>query len=1210
MHYLAKKRKHKRGVGLVGLLVATVVLSLVLAGGFWVYKQFGDLDRAQRASTNEHMMDQAHVDALHGGNLVQGTSSEDDMTGVHVLSELGKTRQQRLESVSVETVANQGSATEELVTIGSSEGTAMAAAAMTRTDGVAAPPPTITNPNIPVVNIWAVTAGGVDIPQGAQLGHPSDYRVHWTSAYADALEVFYSLDGGTPTSIGTQLNAVVGPYSTPAGAHTHTFTATAVGNGAKVSTSYSFQSITYVADLDATPNPALVGQDLTISWDTNYPERYITLTTPSGASSNFVSSPSETGTKTFSIPQGNEHAGVYTFALYGGSDPLNPIEKRNEVAVTVTPLTAEFHVSPTTYVYEGDTLALDWTTNAPNAIIRSDYMGMLQSIDGGPSRTTGTASYIVPNGAGTRVMEMHLFDLIPDIEIPLTILKKELSLTYSTPYAQVLTGDTITLTWVANGYTQFDVLKDVPSPQQILATDSPADKRSSGSTTYTPTAAGKYTFYPRTNGWDWNSAKQVKITVVDPSTTLSVSPATIDVSGDSAISWGSNYGTSSLQVRRASPLPQAWTTIDSMVRGDANKSLSHHVSNSTMQLETWEVRVVGDGVQRALESFTLYPLQSASCTVTQTPTWSGDVATVQWSSQGYADVRVQRNTVTQWSGSYGYSGSQSQPLNAGDYTYRLWHDGTTTTCSGGSFTVKDHSASISVSPSSMVSGNNATVTWSTDWPGAYVTRGTATQWTGLSGTKSQSITNTGTSDVTHYYHVRSSDGTIRAQDGITVQPPWNHSCSVGPTSIYEGNQTRVQWSTNEANPRLQRNGSTQWSTASGDQWQTLSSAGSYSYSLVTDLGSYSCGSVNVSVPLYWTIYANKTSVNTGEVFRVTWDSNQSGAYGVRHRDSQEWHSNSYYVDQSEASAGTYTYSVRDSSGNQKGTVTITVAEPPWGSISTSKPGATVGETITVTWNSNISGAYARWISPSGTTLGTWNTGAGGPHSIYPTLSQSGTHSFRLYNSSGGVVDEATCNASVAKSADMWVNDAQSERTYDNASIASSGVNVRWATTGYGTVFVRVLKSGNPYETKTGTSGNAASYINNGNADGSTIPFDFQLYADGSLIRTIRINVRAEDPPVVHPATAKWGYVFQQGELWETKRIGYDIAMSVFQFPTDNNAIHAGNYCEGALGTAPPGIWNWSGSYGGYSCSVTYKAGWGTSAVTYDITVSGDSHLPQ
>ena len=351
----------------------------------------------------------------------------------------------------------------------------------------------------------------------------------------------------------------------------------------------------------------------------------------------------------------------------------------------------------------------------------------------------------------------------------------------------------------------------------------------------------------------------------------------------------------------------------------------------------------------------------------------GASVTITWSSTN-ASTCVAGGA---WSGTLALSGSQSITPPAGMLTYKV-------TCTNGGASRAQSAAltvyppptvSIAASPSTVISGQVSTLTWSTT---NATTCTKAGAWSGSAPTIGSLVvgpTNAGT--YTYSLSCTGPDGTTIGSATLTVIPLPQITLTFTPSSIPVGGTSTMTWTSSNTTSCV---ASGSWSGAeptSGSQTIGPFPAGLYLYGLTcTGPGGSTSNTqgITVFVPPTATITVTPSSVPSGTAVSLTWSSTNASSCQA----SGAWSgpiSVSGNASFTPTASGSFTYGITcmgPSGGTVSANANLMVYGQPAASLTLSAPTIIAGGTATLTWTSSqttsciASGAWTGALEVSGT----------------------------------------------------------------------------------------------------------------------------------------------------------------------------------------------------------------------------------------------------
>ncbi len=336
------------------------------------------------------------------------------------------------------------------------------------------------------------------------------------------------------------------------------------------------------------------------------------------------------------------------------------------------------------------------------------------------------------------------------------------------------------------------------------------------------------------------------------------------------------------------------------------------------------------------------------------------------------------------------------------------------------------SVSLTVSPSSILVGKSATISWnvsnttsattctgSGDWPGST----TVTPTSG--GSKSTGILNTAKTYTYSLTCINEGGTGFQKNVPLTVSlpPPPAVSISVNPISISTGQSSTISWTaTNNptsCTPSSDLAGPITPLAGGSKSTGTLNTARTYTYSLQCSNagGSSNIAQTTLSVgsgnsanqPPVVTISASPSSISTGSSSTISWTATNSPTSCSASGTTSNWVNSPGASGStstgiiSSTGARTYTISCTNSAGSGSKSVTITVVALPTVSVSLGSSSINTGVSTTYSWSS----ANASSCTGGGSLSGAMAT-SGGPTST-GVKSTAGIYNYTVtcVNSIGG-----------------------------------------------------------------------------------------------------------------------------------------------------------------------------------------------------------------
>ncbi len=280
-------------------------------------------------------------------------------------------------------------------------------------------------------------------------------------------------------------------------------------------------------------------------------------------------------------------------------------------------------------------------------------------------------------------------------------------------------------------------------------------------------------------------------------------------------------------------------------------------------------------------------------------------------------------------------------------------------------------ATVRLTPSQLTVSINVTITLS--WSGVGASSCTAfggtagDGWTGaLPASGNQSVVESTTGATTYGISCTYPDG-HQSTDEVTVT--WLSSSPAAfvtaPVEVWAGGSWPVTWSTNDPPCQLTYGSTTQMlSGSSGTITATQSAPGQYDYHIACGNGSPTAtadATVNVVAPSLG-FNPNTTDLRLGQVLELTWESLANSCTAAGGETNDGWSgtqaTGNGFVTVTPAALGTYTYKLNCVQGavSAQASVTVTVENnPAYATLTVSNNVIEIGQTVTVSYKSNIDG---------------------------------------------------------------------------------------------------------------------------------------------------------------------------------------------------------------------------------------------------------------
>jgi hypothetical protein len=459
-----------------------------------------------------------------------------------------------------------------------------------------------------------------------------------------------------------------------------------------------------------------------------------------------------------------------------------------------------------------------------------------------------------------------------------------------------------------------------------------------------------------------------------PTVTLAVAPGSV-VSGSAAtLTWSSTNAT-------ACAASGNWSGARA-TSGSASTGVL--TANSAFALTC--TGAGGSATQSVNVTVTQPAAPSVTLTASPTTVALGGSTTLNWSSSNAASCAASGG----WTGTKALSGSEARAGLAATTTYTLMCTGpggtasqsvTVTVASGPT----PPSVSLSATPSSVISGNSSTLSWTS----ANATACTASGgWSGSKSANGSEVRPNLTATATYTLTCTGSGGSAAQSVTVTVNPAPMPTVSLTatPASVVSGGSSTLNWSSTNASSCTATGG---WSGAKGltgtEVRGGLTSTTSYTLSC-TGAGGTATQTVTVNVtpatpPPTLALSANPTAVLQGNSSTLTWSSSNATSCAA----TGDW-TGGRATNASESTGAlsavrtyTYTLSCTGAGGSTSRTATVAVGAVPVPTVTISANPAQVaqGGTSNLTWsstNAQTCTASGGW-SGARATAGTLTTSA-------------------------------------------------------------------------------------------------------------------------------------------------------------------------------------------------------------------------------------------
>ena len=462
---------------------------------------------------------------------------------------------------------------------------------------------------------------------------------------------------------------------------------------------------------------------------------------------------------------------------------------------------------------------------------------------------------------------------------------------------------------------------------------------------------------------------QLAVTTPAPTVSISASPTVVDSGGVTNLTWSSTKATScSASGAWSGARPTSGTETSAPLTANSSFTLTCTGDGGTSS-QTASV-TVNSPVPAPSLSLTANPLNVAM----------GTASTLTWTSANATDCTASDG----WSGSKGTAGTQSSGLLSATTKFTL-------TCTGtGGFATQSvtititstpplaPTVSLSASPTSIASGGNATLTWSSTNATSCTASG---GWSGAQSTSGTQSTGALTASTSYTLSCSNGAGSASQTALVTVVPRPTVALSANPTSVVSGTASTLTWSSTNATS----------CTASGGWSGATPTSGTASTPLLTTSTTFTltCSgtggsrsrsvivSVSASPPPTVTLAANPTAVASGSASTLTWSSTNATSCTA----SLGW-SGTKAISGTQSTgaitaATSYRLTCTGSGGSANQTVQVTLLPAPVVSLTANPTSVASGGTSTLTWsaaNATSCAASGGW-SGNQPTSGTATTAA-------------------------------------------------------------------------------------------------------------------------------------------------------------------------------------------------------------------------------------------
>jgi trimeric autotransporter adhesin len=768
---------------------------------------------------------------------------------------------------------------------------------------------------------------------------------------------------------------ISGTWSTGQLTNNTEYEVTCSGSGGSASQSVNITVSAAAPEVKLSVNPSTVapGGSATLAWSSTN----ATACTASGAwsGSRVVSSSQSTGPITANS--------IYTLTCTGLGGSAS---QSATVSVAAVAPTVSVGANPSTLT-KGGSSTLSWSSTnatactASGAWSGSKAPGGSQSTGAVQANSTFTLNCSGPGGNASQSTTVSVKSPVPTVNL-------------SVGPSAITSGGTATLTWSSSNATTCSASNGWSGTKATSGSQSTGALTTNA--TYTLTCTGP--------GGNATQSATVSVKAPAPTVALRASPSSITSGASATLTWTSTNATSCAA-------SGAWSGSRSVTSSQSTGALT---ANQTYILTC--TGAGGSATQSATVTVTAVPAPTVSLGASPSTVASGSASTLSWSSTNAASCTASGG----WSGSKAATGSQSTGALSANATYTL-----TCTNSAGTKATQSTTVSVtqpapkvalSVSPSTITSGNSAMLTWSSSNATACTASG---GWSGsmaMSGSKSTGALKANTSYSLTCTGVGGS-ATQSASVGVTPATPAPAvTLSASPSTVTSGGSSMLSWSSTNATSCTASGGWSGSETTSGSK-STGALTANTSYTVTcTGTGGSATQSATITVtkpaPTV-TLSVSPGTVASGASSTLSW----SSTYATSCTASGGW-SGSEATSSSKSTGAltantSYTLTCTGAGGTAAQSATVTVTAPlPTVTLSASPSTIASGAASTLTWSSTnatactASGAWSgsKATSGSSSTGGITSTssytltcnGAGGSAAnkatvtVTPTLTISGT----------------------------------------------------------------------------------------------------------------------------------------------------------------------------------------------------------------------------
>ncbi len=461
-------------------------------------------------------------------------------------------------------------------------------------------------------------------------------------------------------------------------------------------------------------------------------------------------------------------------------------------------------------------------------------------------------------------------------------------------------------------------------------------------------------------------------------------------------------------------------------------------------------------------------------------------------------------------------------------------------------------ATITLSPSTIVSGGDSTITWSSTNATSCTASGNWA-WSGTiatSGTEVTSQSGASLYTITYVIACTGAGGSASSTAYLTVEPPGTPAVKLtaSPTTITSGGSSTLTWSSTNATSCTASGGWTGTEATSGTLAVSPTSTTTYALSCTgTDGTAQASATVTVksaSAPTV-TLKATPATITTGDSSTLTWSSTNATSCTA----SGGWtgtEETSGTLTVAPTSTTTYTLTCTGTSGTARASTTVTVTTPPIPTVTlTANPSTlTSGSSSTLTWSST----HATACTASGAWSGTQPTS--GNSLVSPTITGVSTYTLICSGTGGSNSASASITVNGAGQPVATVNPTTLTFASQATGTTSPAQTVSLTNTGTGTLSSIVISASGDFA-QTNTCGTTLAATAS-----CTISVTFTPTTTGALSGTLMVSSNSADG-TASVSLSGTGTLPVTGQASPLISIGLPIYASSAAYPATN--ANGGNY---------------------------------------------------